>query len=57
VFFQPFEDTILNSVWWYTSVIPALGRLRDGEFETSLYYIVLSQEKKKKKKKKITFII
>jgi hypothetical protein len=29
-------------VWWYTSAVPALGRLRqkDHEFEVSLGYIV-----------------
>jgi hypothetical protein len=31
----------VNQVWWYTSVIPALGRLRqkDPKIEASLSYI------------------
>jgi hypothetical protein len=39
-------------VWWHTSVISALGRLRqeDHKFKASLGYIVRSWLKKKKKK-------
>jgi hypothetical protein len=30
----------LSLTWWYTSVIPALGRQEDVGFEASLGYIV-----------------
>jgi hypothetical protein len=35
--------------WWYMSVIPALGRLRqeDSKFKVSLGYIITSSFKKK----------
>jgi hypothetical protein len=54
--------------WWYTSLIPALGKLRqeDVEFKASLYYIVRAcrkgreerrgrggEQRRKKRKKKM----
>jgi hypothetical protein len=42
-----------SQIWWYTTVIPALRRLRqeDGEFEDSLGYSkTLSQKTNAKKK-------
>jgi hypothetical protein len=45
---------ILNQAWWYTPVIPALGRLmqEDLEFTVSLGYGVRPNLKKKKKKER-----
>jgi hypothetical protein len=46
-----FLETLSVWVWWYMSIIPALGRLRKeiGEFEVRLSSIVRPYLKKKKK--------
>jgi hypothetical protein len=43
-----------SQVWWYTHIIPALGRWRqeDHKFKANLGYIVRPCLKPKKKKKK-----
>jgi hypothetical protein len=43
-----------NGAWWYTAVIPALGRLKqkDQEIEASLSYMVRPCLKNKNKNKK-----
>jgi hypothetical protein len=40
-----------SQVWWYTPVIPALGRQEAGEFKASLGYMARACLTKKKKKK------
>jgi hypothetical protein len=32
------RDLSWNQVWWFTSVIPALGRQEDSEFKANLGY-------------------
>jgi hypothetical protein len=51
-----------SQAWWYTSVIPALQRLRqeDGEFEAGLRYAArhgFRKQKYKTKQKKFTLML
>jgi hypothetical protein len=52
-------SAVPSQVWWYMSVIPALGRLRqeDHEFSVSLDYIVRPGLKNQKKKVSFSHLV
>jgi hypothetical protein len=53
LFIRRVKEVNPSWVWWYIHLIPALGRLRqgNGEFDDSLYYRARPCLKKMKEKK------